>query len=141
METQLSQQHPPCQNLSAPRYLAFKTHCQAACVWAYQTLFAPAESTTTEGTQVAEAYKRPTPLQTQQQNDRDRNTRITGNSLRVQIFPGRRFPAKFGCQPIKLQLYPPVHTYPANNVRVHFRHRGVYKESRVAYRATWVRVS
>ena len=47
-------------------------------------------------------------------------------------FPGGRFPAKFGCQPIKLELYPLAHTYPANYVRVHFRHLGVYKESRVA---------
>ena len=48
------------------------------------------------------------------------------------LFPGGRFPAKFGCQPIKLELYLLVHTYPANYVRVHFRHLGVYKESRVA---------
>ena len=27
---------------------------------------------------------------------------------------GDRFPAKFGCQPIKLQLYQHAHTYPAN---------------------------
>ena len=56
-------------------------------------------------------------------------------------FPGGRFPAKFGCQPIKLELYPLAHTYPANYVRVHFRHLGVYKESRVAYQAIRVRVS
>ena len=56
-------------------------------------------------------------------------------------FPGGRFPAKFGCQPIKLELYPLAHTYPANYVRVHFRHLGVYKESREAYRAIRVRVS
>ena len=54
---------------------------------------------------------------------------------------GDRFPAKFGCQPIKLQLYPHAHTYPANYVRVHFRSLGVYKESQVAYRAIRVRVS
>jgi len=32
-------------------------------------------------------------------------------------FPSGRFPAKFGCQPIKLKLYPLAHTYPANYVR------------------------
>jgi len=47
----------------------------------------------------------------------------------------------FGCQPIKLQLYPLVHTHPANYVRVHFKHLGVYKGSRVAYRAITDRVS
>ena len=39
--------------------------------------------------------------------------------------------AKFECQPIKLELYPLEHTYPANYVRVHFRDLGVY---RVEYR-------
>ena len=55
--------------------------------------------------------------------------------------PGGRLPAKFGCQPIKLELYLLEHTYTANYVRVHFRHLRVYKESRVAYRAIRVRVS
>ena len=58
-------------------------------------------------------------------NDRDRNTLITGNSLRVPSLQA----AKFECQPIKLELYPLEHTYPANYVRVHFRDLGVYKES------------
>ena len=39
-------------------------------------------------------------------NDRDRNTLMTGISLRMHSFPGGRFPAKFGCQPIKLEPYP-----------------------------------
>ena len=56
-------------------------------------------------------------------NDRDRNTFITGNSLRVQ-FPGGRFPAKFGCEPIKFELYQLTHAHPADYVRVHFRHLG-----------------
>ena len=56
-------------------------------------------------------------------------------------FPVGQFPVKFGRQPIKLENYPYVHTYPANYVRVHFRHLGVYKESPVAYRAIRVRVS
>ena len=56
-------------------------------------------------------------------NDRDGNTRIMGYGLRVQ---GSR-PAKFGCQPIKLELYPHVHTYTANYVRVHFRPLGYIK--------------
>ena len=40
-------------------------------------------------------------------------------------FPGGRVPAKFGCQPIKLEQYLLAHAYPANYVRVHFRHLGV----------------
>jgi len=56
-------------------------------------------------------------------------------------FLGDQFPAKFGCQPIKLELAPLVHAYPANYVRVHFGISGVYKESRVACRAIQVRVS
>ena len=55
--------------------------------------------------------------------------------------PGWLIPGKFGYQPIKLELYPLAHTYSANCVRVHLRHLGVYKESRVAYRAIRVRVS
>jgi len=62
-------------------------------------------------------------------NDRDRGTLITGNGVRVHGFQGGRFPAKFGCQPIKLELYPYAHTYSANYVRVHCRISGVYKES------------
>ena len=73
-------------------------------------------------------------------SDRDGNTRIMGISYVCGV-PGCKFPAKFGCQPIKLELYPHVHTYTANYVRVHFRHLGVYKESRIAYRAIQVRVS
>jgi len=59
---------------------------------------------------------------------------------RAQI-PGGRFPAKFGYQPIKLELYPLEHAYAANYVRVHLQHPGVYKDSRVAYRVIQVRVS
>ena len=61
-------------------------------------------------------------------NDRDGNMPFAVNSSRVH-FPGGPFPAKFGCQPIKLELYPLVHTYPANKVRVQLRHLGVYKGS------------
>ena len=55
--------------------------------------------------------------------------------------PGSRFPVKFGWQPIKLELCPLAHTYPANYVSVHCRYLGVYKESQIAYRAIRVRVS
>ena len=42
-------------------------------------------------------------------------------------FPAGQLPAKFGRRPIKLELYPLVHTYPANYVRVHFRISGYIK--------------
>jgi len=38
--------------------------------------------------------------------------------------PGGRFPGKFGCQPIKLELDPHEHTYSANYVRVQLGHLG-----------------
>ena len=84
--------------------------------------------------------RRPTPLETQEKRQRPKHADYWQQFTRAQ-FPGGRFPAKFGCQPIKLELYPIVHTYPANYVRVHLRHLGVYKGSRVAYRATRVRVA
>jgi len=68
-------------------------------------------------------------------------TRYTLATVYMCTVPGGQFPEKFGCQPIKLELYLLVHTYTANYVCVHFRQLGVYKESRVAYRATRVRVS
>ena len=58
-------------------------------------------------------------------NDRDKHVQHQQQLTHAQ-FPGGRFPAKFGCQPIKLELYPLVHAYPVNYVRVHFRHLGVY---------------
>jgi len=84
------------------------------------------ESTTAEEAPVAEGVpEKANAIRGSRKNDRDRNTLITGNSLRVQSLQA----AKFECQPIKLELYPLEHTYPANYVRVHFRDLGVYKES------------
>jgi len=57
------------------------------------------ESATTEEAPVAVvAYRRrPTTLETQEKNDRDRNTRNTGNSLRVhssrRLIPGKNLDA------------------------------------------------
>ena len=71
---------------------------------------------------------------------RQKHTHLWQQFTRAQI-PGSRFPAKFGCQPIKLEQYPLAHTHPANYLRVQFRHLGVYKGSPVAHRAIRVRVS
>jgi len=61
-------------------------------------------------------------------------------------FPAGQLPAKFGWRPIKLELYPLVHTYVSRELRARARARAlqdlrVYKESGVAYRAIRVRVS
>ena len=52
-----------------------------------------------------------------------------GQQFRRAQLPECRFPAKFGYQPIKLEIYLLAHTYTAKYVRVQLRHLGVYKES------------
>jgi len=96
------------------------------------------ESTTTEGAPVTEGLpEEANAIENSRKNDRDR-TRSTLATAYACTF---QFPAKLGFQLIKLELYPLVHTYTANYVRVHFRHLGVYKESRVVHLAIRVRVS
>ena len=126
-----------------PRLQAFKLIPRRSGVRApgYLSTEQRLESTTTEGAPVAEGKP--------QEANGIENSRITTETeahsplatAYACTVPGGRFPAKFGRQPIKLEHYPCVHAYPANYVRVHFRHLGVYKESQVAYRAIRVRVS
>ena len=86
------------------------------------------ESTTTEGAPVAEGLpEKANAIGDTRENDRDRNTLTTGNSLRVHSLSGKNFPAIFGCQPIKLELYPLMHAYPANYLRVHLGISGYIK--------------
>ena len=99
------------------------------------------ETTTTEAVSVAKALQEEAHGIGDQRKTTETVARSTLATVYACTVAGNRFPAKFGCQPIKLELYPVAHTHPANCVRVHFRHLGVYKESRVAYRATRVRVS
>ena len=121
-------------------------YSQAACmVPGHQPTCLPnsicMESTTIEGAPVAEGLPEETNVgDSRKKRQRQKHAHHWQQFTRAQ-FPGGRFPAKFGCQPIKLELYQLAHTYPANYVRVHLRHLGVYKESRVAYRAIRVRVS
>ena len=84
--------------------------------------------------------RRPATLDTQENRQRQKHAHDWQQLTRAE-FPGGRFPAKFGYQPIKSELRPLVHAHPANYVRVHFEYLGVYKASRVAYRAIRVRVS
>ena len=98
-------------------------------------------TTLMEGVPVAEGLPEEVDaIANSRKNDRDRSTLTTGYSYACSA-PGGGFPAKFGCQPMKLELCLLVHTHPAHRVRVHFRLLGVYKGSRVSYRAIWVRVS
>jgi len=86
-------------------------HSQAACVWA------PAYVSTERGVN----YKRgnasgggPTGgdqrhWRLKKKRQRQKHAHHWQQFTRAQ-FPGGRFPAKFGCQPIKLELYPLAHT-------------------------------
>jgi len=134
-QAQLSQKHR-----SQTPSLTKLQYSQAAWFLGSRTAFAWSQLQQRER-QWQRAYRRrPTALETQEKRQRQKHAHGWQHFTRAQ-FQGGQFPAKFGCQPIKLELYPLAHTYPANCVRVHFRHLGVYKESRVAYRAIRVRVS
>ena len=84
------------------------------------------ESTTTEKAPVAEGLTEEAKAIAKTTETEPRSPLPTVDACTL---PGGRFPAKFGCQPIKSELYQLQHTYPANYVRVHFRHLGIYKES------------
>jgi len=146
-QAQLPQQHPKLRSQTPNLQNSFPSG-----VMSHQPTFYPnnicMESTTTEGAPVAtfawsqvqqrerqwqRAYqRRPTPLETQ-----EKTTETEAHSPLATVYacpvPGGRFLVKFGCQPIKLDLHLLVHAHTANCVRVHFRHLGVYKGSRVAY--------
>ena len=78
-------------------------------------------STTTEEAPVAEAYqRRQTPL--------EKTTETEARSSLATVYTCMvDYRQKSGFQPIKLELYPLVHTYPANYVRVHLRISGYIK--------------
>ena len=78
------------------------------------------------------AYRRrPTTFKRKKKRQRWKHAHHRQQFTRAQ-FPYCRFPAKFGCQPIKLELCLLAHGYPANYVRVHLRHLWVYKDSQAA---------
>ena len=86
------------------------------------------ESTTREGAPVAEGLPEKTNGigDSRKKRQRQKHAHHQQQFTRAQ-FPGGQFPAKFGCQPIKLELYILTHAYPANYVRVHFRVSGYIK--------------
>ena len=114
--------------------------CQGTSLRVYPTAFAWSQLQKRERQWQRAQWRRPTALETQDKTT-ETGTRSSLATVYACRIPGGRFPAKFGYKPIKLELHLVVHTYPANCVRVHLRHLGVYKGSRAAYRATWVRVS
>ena len=70
---------------------------------------------------MVEAYqKRQTPLEKMREIE-TRSSLATVYACTVDYWQ------KSGCQPIKLELYPLVHTYPANYERVHLRISGYIK--------------
>ena len=89
----LSQQHSPRQNfVSQTPSIEFKTYSQGA--WCPATSYVSIGEqrlhgvTYNRGSANGGVYpRRPTGLETQEKNDRDRITLITGTSLRVQV-PG-----------------------------------------------------
>jgi len=86
------------------------------------------ESTTKEGAPVAEGIPEEVNGIGDSSKKRQRQKHVRHWQLFTRAdFPGGQFPAKFGCQPIKLELYPLVHTYPANYVRVHLSISGYIK--------------
>ena len=99
------------------------------------------DSSTTRKAPVSEGLPKEANSNGDPRKTTETETRASWETVDACRVPGCEFPATSGCQPIKLELYPHVHTCTANYVRVHFRHLGVYKGSRVAYRAIPVRVS
>ena len=90
------------------------------------------------------AYQRkPKALETQQKTTETETCSPQATVCACKV-PGRvpsLLPGKILMPTNQIRAISPVHTYSANYVCVHFRHLGVYKESRVAYRAIRVRVS
>jgi len=84
------------------------------------------DSTTTEGTPVLRPEEVNDIGDSREKRQRQRHAHHWQQFTRAE-FPGGRFLAKFGCQPIKLELYPLVQTYPANYVRVHLGISGYIK--------------
>ena len=127
-----------CHSNSSPRRQSFKTSTFPTSVMPGHRPTCPPsricmESTTKEGAPVAEGLQEETNGigDSRKERQRQNHAHHWQQLTRAQL-PGGWFPAKFGCQPIKLELYPHAHTYPAKCLRVHFRHLGVYKESQVA---------
>ena len=130
-QAQLSQQHPPCRNAKPSNvWSQLQRERQLVQKRSALRLFGPGTETKRHWQRIY--GRRPTAMETQEKRQRQKHTHHWQQLTRAQFASGR-FPAKFGCQPIKLGLYPLAHTYPANCVRVHFRRLRVYKGSRVAY--------
>ena len=131
-QAQLSQQHPPCRS-QTPCLQSFNIYISKQCgVWAPATclpnsICMPSSQLQQKERQWQRAYRRrPTPLETQEKTT-ETETRSPQATVYACSLPGKNFPAIFGCQPINLELYPLMHAYPANYLRVHLGISGYIK--------------
>ena len=83
----------------------------------------------TEGTPVAEGVPEEANAITKTTETESRPSLATVHACSV---PGWLIPGKIWMPTNQIRAIPLVHAYTANYGRVHFRHLGVYKESRVA---------
>jgi len=97
------------------------------------------ESTTPERAPVAEDNQ--TAMETQEKKTTETETRSTLPTAYAYTVSRWSIPGKIWMPTNQIRVLSLAHTYPANYLRVHFWHLGVYKESRVAHRAIRVRVS
>ena len=100
-----------CHSNIVPRRQAFKTSCLGTSLRVYRTELAWSQQQERERQWQTAYRRRPTALETQEKRQRRKHADHCQQFTRAQ-FPADRFPAKFGCQPIKLELYPLAHTHP-----------------------------
>ena len=72
------------------------------------------ESTTIEGAPVAEGLSEEANSIAYPRETTETEARSSLATVYVCTTSRRSIPAKFGCQPIKLELYPQAHAYPGN---------------------------
>ena len=80
--------------------------------------------------------RRQTALKTQEKETTETEARSPLATAYACTVSKRSNPGKIWIPTNQIRVLSLEHTYPAKYVRVHFRHLGVYKESRVAYGAT-----
>ena len=114
-QAQLSRQHLLCQTLlpdaKVSNSLPMRRGGRApAYVFTERYL----ESTTIEGAPVAEGLSEEANSIAYPRETTETEARSSLATVYVCTTSRRSIPAKFGCQPIKLELYPQAHAYPGN---------------------------
>ena len=121
---------PNCQSDIAPRRQAFKTSIfSSGVVPGHQPTSIPNRITCR--CQLQAPMAEGLPEEANAIGDSRKTTETETHSPQATVyacsFPGGRLPAKFGIQPIKLELYLLLHACTAKYVRVHLRHSGYIK--------------